>query len=567
MVSWSLVAVVAAIFTVKFAPEYSLYSSYLLTSTTFILISWIAKFVYAAILYPAYLTPLRQIPTPSKRSWMYGNTESFDLRFPVDLVREWTKSIPNPGLLRYYVIGNWERVVVLSPKAIADLLVNKSYDFVRPEIARVQLSKVTGEGLLVAEGDAHKAQRKSLMPSFSYRHIKELYPVFWTKAIQMTNEIEKGIKTNKSGEDIIKTSGWASRAMLDIIGLAGFDYDFNTVANPDNELARRYESMFFTPTGWQRVIAFVCLFIIGFKWYFRIPSRQNSIMDDAMSFIRGTAHEHLTKKKKQLQTDRKDAHVDILSVAMRNGDFTDENLVNQMMTFLGAGHETTSSAFQWAVYVLSKHPEIQTRLREELQASLPRIPFDELNDIKGLKDNQGNIKDTFSELFTSIDGNNNTNIPYLWAFTNEVLRFYPSAPFTSREAIRNTTLGGQFIPKGTHILVAPDITNKDTELWGPDAETFKPERWLNFDPASSNKPVSYNNSGGASSNYAMLTFIHGPRSCIGQGFARAELAIFVAVFVYRFRFELEDPGRKLEVRRMITQAPADGVVIRVRMAN
>lgn len=71
-------------------------------------------------------------------------------------MRQWKKTIPNPGLLRYYVIGNRERIIVLSPKAIADLLVNKSYDFIRPEIARVQLSKVTGEGLLVAEGDIHK---------------------------------------------------------------------------------------------------------------------------------------------------------------------------------------------------------------------------------------------------------------------------------------------------------------------------------------------------------------------------------------------------------------------------
>lgn len=54
------------------------------------------------------------------------------------------------------MIGNWERIVVLSPKAIADLLVNKSYDFIRPEIAHVQLSKFAGDGLLVAEGDVHK---------------------------------------------------------------------------------------------------------------------------------------------------------------------------------------------------------------------------------------------------------------------------------------------------------------------------------------------------------------------------------------------------------------------------
>lgn len=94
-----------------------------------------------------------------KRSWITGNAEAIDLRFPVELVREWNKTIPNPGVIRYYVLGNWERVVVLSPKAIADLLVNKSYDFIRPEIASIQLAKVTGHGLLVAEGDTHKVNQ------------------------------------------------------------------------------------------------------------------------------------------------------------------------------------------------------------------------------------------------------------------------------------------------------------------------------------------------------------------------------------------------------------------------
>lgn len=78
------------------------------------------------------------------------------MKFPIELARKWTKTVPNNGLIRYYVIGNLERVLVVSPKAISDLLVSKSYDFVRPEISATQLGTVTGEGLLVAEGDVHK---------------------------------------------------------------------------------------------------------------------------------------------------------------------------------------------------------------------------------------------------------------------------------------------------------------------------------------------------------------------------------------------------------------------------
>lgn len=381
----------------------------------------------------------------------------------------------------------------------------------------------------------------------------------------MNHAIEEGIKASESGEDIIKCSAWTGRAMLDVIGLAGFDYDFNSIANSDNELAHRYESMTMEPSGFQRIIAFVCLFFIGFKYYFRIPSPQNKVVEDAMKFIRRTALEHVAMKKKQMQGEAKNVK-DILSVVMRSASFTDDNLVDQMMTILGAGHETTSASFQFAMYVLSKHPEMQKRLREELRKYLPRNAFDEVCDIQEIRNGSGNLKGEFAKLVAAIDSNNSSNIPYLWAFTNEVLRYHPAAPYTSRISIRDTTLAGQPIPKGTYVLVAPEITNKDTDLWGPDAETFNPDRWLNFDPAT-NEAISYNNSGGAVSNYANVTFIHGPRACIGQGFARAELGIFVAAFVYRFQFELEDPEKELEIRRSITQAPMDGVVIKVRLAD
>jgi cytochrome P450 len=398
------------------------------------------------------------------------------------------------------------------------------------------------------------------MPSFSYRHIKDLYPVFWSKAVQMTNEIEKGVK-QKNGEDTVQISNWSGRAMLDIIGLAGINDDFNSVKDPKNELARRYESLGGGSSTLQLLVALVCFFFIGFKWFFHIPTKENRNTLDAVKYIREVSHKHVNEKRLRIEQgegEGENTAVDILSVAMRSGSFTDSNLVDQMMTFLAAGHETTSSAFQWSIYALSKHPEVQTRLRKEIRESLPSIPFADLDDTKNVSD----IKHKFSSLFTAVDSNNHHSLPFLWAVVNEILRFYPSVPFTSREALRDTTLAGQYIPKGTTVLVAPDVTNRDVDVWGEDAEEFNPERWL--DNNEDGTSITHNNHGGAKSNYANLTFIHGPRSCIGQGFARAELAIFVVVFVYRFEFELSEPEKELEIRREITQAPTDGVVVRVR---
>lgn len=201
-----------------------------------------------------------------------------------------------------------------------------------------------------------------------------------------------------------------------------------------------------------------------------------------------------------------------------------------MMTFLGAGHETTSTALQWCVYVLCKHPDVQTRLREEIRANLPPI----------------STENPQPPAATDID-----NLPYLNAVCNEVLRYHPSVPATIRCASRDTTIIGEPIPKGTLFLIAPEIIGKSKELWGPDADKFNPERWLGPGRA---------NNGGADSNYANLTFLHGPRSCIGQGFAKAELACMVAVVVGKYHMELKNPNAPLEIRQQATVCPKDGVL-------
>ena len=71
-------------------------------------------------------------------------------------MREWVRTIPNEGLLRYYIVGNLERVILTSPKALSELLVTKVYDFEKPLVARQGLRRVVGDGILLAEGDEHK---------------------------------------------------------------------------------------------------------------------------------------------------------------------------------------------------------------------------------------------------------------------------------------------------------------------------------------------------------------------------------------------------------------------------
>jgi cytochrome P450 len=442
------------------------------------------------------------------------------------------------GLLRYFWLFNTERVVVLSPKAIGELLVTNSYSFEKPKSMVGPLARVTGYGVLLAEGDEHKVQRRNLMPAFAFRHIKDLYPLFWSKTREVVQAMTASGGDNKD-EIQIDVGDWASRCTLDIIGVAGLGYEFKATQGMDGKIAQQYRTVF-NPSASSRALLFLGIFLP--RWVVEnLPLERNREFKAATTGIRQMCKDLIRDKKAKL-ANKELQDVDILSVALESGQFSDENLVDQLMTFLAAGHETTATAMTWALYLLSRHQDVQTKLREEVRANLPSMDSD-----KGV---------------SSIDID---RLPYLNAVCSEVLRYYSPVPTTVRQAVHDTTLLGQKIPKGTVVFLNPWVTNKDPALWGEDAAEFKPERWLNVVSSSEGgqEKTTANNNGGAESNYAFLTFLHGPRSCIGASFARAEFACLLAGWVGRFAFELRDKELmdedKLTVKTGVVARPGGGM--------
>ena len=371
------------------------------------------------------------------------------------------------------------------------------------------------------------------MPAFAYRHIEDLYPVFWAKSVEMVNLIQEDLEKRRSAgeKDItITVRNWASRATLDIIGVAGMDHDFDSLRDPANQLNKSYQQIFESPGPGTKTLFVIGMLMGNVTLLHALPTERNKRINAGGQVIRDVARQMIRLKKEKMKTSTAQTGVDIISVAMHSGVMDEENLVDQLMTFLGAGHETTATALQWAVYALCKNPEVQTKLREEIRTHLPPLS---------------------SESPNTIDAATIDNLPYLHAVCNEVLRFHPSVPGTIRTAVRDTSLAGHSIPEGTTITIAPEVVNHLEELWGPDANQFNPERFMGPGKA---------NTGGASSNYAFLTFLHGPRSCIGQGFAKAELACLLAATVGRFQMELRYPDRKLQLREGATVSPKDGVI-------
>lgn len=217
-------------------------------------------------------------------------------------------------------------------------------------------------------------------------------------------------------------------------------------------------------------------------------------------------------------------------------------------------HETTSSALTWAIFLLSKHVDTQDRLRKECQEACGRLDPSEVN----------------AEVIDSLH--------FLEAGCNEVLRIYPSAPITSRAAVRETRVGNAVIPKGTYAcsypvfhfakasanapFFCPDMPvnipiwalNHLPSLWGQDADEFRPDRWMGPDGKH----------GGATSPYAFMTFLYGPRGCIGQSFARNELKCLLTALLIHFELRLKNPDEVPVPEGAVTIMPRDGLEIIVR---
>lgn len=171
-----------------------------------------------------------------------------DANGQAEMYRVWSEKIPNDGIIRYLGMFNSEILLVVSPKGLAEVLVQRPYEFIKPPGMVSGISKILGVGVFLAEGEEHKKQRKDLMPAFAFRHIKELYPVFWSKSCELVQAVklhsENGSHDSDKPSASIDVKDWANRATFDIIGLAGLGRDFDSLKNPDNELICTYKKIF-----------------------------------------------------------------------------------------------------------------------------------------------------------------------------------------------------------------------------------------------------------------------------------------------------------------------------------
>ena len=494
----------------------------------------------ANIAYPFFFSPLNGIPQPPGGSFFLGHAEGLMSRPPGKRIQEWIRDTPNDGLIHFRAFFHYHsRLIPTTPETLAEVLNAKAYDWHKPAPARRFLTRVLGRGLVCVEGQEHKIQRRSVAPAFQGKNIRDLVPTFWAKSKHFADVVASQMELESSSNAPLRTgrielNQIASRMTLDIIGKAALGKDMNTVVDPSDELAQQYALI--TDPKKKGIGLYLFLNLFTPQWFIRrLPYGLSRRVADATVNLRVICRRLIAEKKAAIAEKNLDSK-DILSVLIRSGQFDDDGLVSQLLTFIAAGHDTTSNTLSWASYLLALHADIQTRLRHEIQSVITESGIEQ----------------------DSVTAEQLDSMPFLQAVCNEVLRMFPTVPVTSREAIRTTYIGDQIVPKGTQIMISPSGINKLPSLWGPDAAEFNPDRWMpeKGDPAT----------GGAANRYSFLTFLHGPRSCIGQGFALTELKCLLACLLLRFDISLVREEDKVEVPEaagVITVKPKEGMHLRL----
>ncbi|KAJ3533635.1 hypothetical protein NM208_g7896 [Fusarium decemcellulare] len=524
----TLAAIPESLLAIKLFPDYYGSQSHIAAVATILLANYAFGILFWALLYPVLFSPLRRIPGPRAYVSAAHRALAVKGRPSGDLFLDIVEKYPGEDLVSLNALRN--QILVTNPRLLADVLVHRCYDFSKPKRISSFLRHILGDGLIIVEGDQHKFLRKNTTPAFHFRHIKNLYPMMWNKAETLTRTLNEDI-TN-TGSHTIELSPWASKVTLDIIGIAGLGRKFDAVEKKQDPLAGIYEELL-EPDREKLIFSMMAL-ALGLPFVRLIPWKMNDLFNHLTGSLNKICRPMIQEKKIAI-TEKEDDHFDVLSLLMRSTNFSDEALKDQLLTFLAAGHETTASALTWACYLLTKHPEIQQKLRDEINEALPQdVENDPTIDLAGILE----------------------PLPYLNGIMHETLRLYPTVPLTMRQALCDTQIGDQFIPEGTDIIISIWYINRSPQIWGPDAAQFRPERWITED----GKP---NQNGGASSNYDFETFLHGPRSCIGQGFAKAEMRCLLAAMVRAFSWTLAMDDALVLPRGVITIKPENGLYLRL----
>jgi cytochrome P450 len=394
-------------------------------------------------------------------------------------------------------------VFALGPEANHYMTVSHASNFRWRDGSLGDLIPLLGDGLLTTDGDYHKRARRIMLPAFHREQIA-------AAADTMLDEVERALEPWRPGARVLLYP-WTRRLALRIAmrALFGFDPDRSS---RDLDMAEEFERAL---GFWGRDYAAQMLRGPGSPW--RDMQRARVLLDRAI----------LAEIDRRLASGER-GH-DILSLLLDASDedgstLSRQELRDQVMTLLFAGHDTTTSTVAFLFYELARNPHELGPLRAEL--------------CDGARSGSGPSP---SELVTGL--------PRLEMAVDETLRMYPPAWIGPRRSVEPFELHGMRVPGGVMVNYCSWASHWLPEVF-PEPERFRPERFSPDRKAALPKG-------------AYIPFGGGSRTCIGMRFGQLEIKAIASSILRRFTLELAEPDRPLSIRQMPTLSPRGGLPMMV----
>lgn len=451
------------------------------------------------------MDPLKHLPGPSalemirRIRWIQTH--------PVDYL---TACARQYGDFVRFPVGTLPVFFINDPEAIQRVLQLNHRNYTKDTLQYRSLASITGNGLLTSDGEYWFGQRRRIQPAFLRPNVSKM-AIEMGEIIQVrAQRLEQALPTN----GVIDLDEIMLELALEIVGRSLFGVDLSREA-------RQFVQAVLTSLD--HIIARART---PLPLPVAVPTPANLRFRRSLRAIDSTVQVILAQRRAAINPPE-----DLLSLLLSATDpqtgqkMDDQQLRDELVTILIAGHETVASALTWTWFLLAKHPDIRNRFINELDDNLDGRP-------PGLSDLE--------------------NLPFTRMVFEESLRLYPPAWLITRRSIGPDQLCGVDIPAGSLIIISPYTIHRHPAFWDQ-PDTFLPERFEKGSPAPDRPKSTY------------IPFGAGPRLCIGNHFATVEASLILAAFGQRFQFDLLEPDRSIPAVPQVTLRPEGGMRMRVSL--
>ncbi|GAC1363765.1 MAG: hypothetical protein NVSMB32_05670 [Actinomycetota bacterium] len=367
---------------------------------------------------------------------------------------------------------------IFHPDGVQQVLATNADNYYKGTDVYRELIDLLGNGLLTSEGEVWKRQKRLVQPLFTHKRVAAYVPIMVDEAGAIVGRWAAAARSGAAvdlHEDMTAVT-------LRVVGKAVFGTEV------DHMLPIFREAVpYLSGRALQRGLSPVRI-----PAHWPTPGNRHAARDKAA--IYAVVNDLIAARR------REPGHgEDLVSLLLSAQDpeggqgLSDDEVRDQALIFLMAGHETTATALAFALHLLGHHPEAQRRVREEADAVLGDRP-PSLEDAKALV--------------------------YAQMVVKEAMRLYPSASATARTGYADDVIGGYRIPRETGVVVSPWVTQRHPHFWDS-PEAFQPERFSPEREATRHR-------------YAYFPFGGGPRACIGQYFSMLEATIVTALIAQAY---------------------------------